>query len=424
MRYVLDFGASNAGGLPAFAICKDLATLLDLIPPPLIPMGNGRFYFETTFPLAASPSTSDVVFLVTLTDPLGNVLDQDGVISTGGGSPPAARRYVIGFTRANAGGLPAFLVFQDLLALAPLPQPVFYEIGLGLFYFDLSWPLPSSPGTTSIDYLATCGGLNLSDVISSGPIIPTQPASDDPEATAGGPQSLFQLRQAIRERSDTENDPHISDAELGRWVNASRWALYDKLIAAGENYVSAKATIVGNGTDTYPLPDGTLYGNAPAFYKKQLVELAAPGPQKWVTLHRFNLGEKNRFRLPSAISYAGLVNLRHCFDGGSLLFSRDFNASESVRLWYSPKLSPLVQDSDIADDWSGWLDYVVVDCAIRAVVKQERDPQALMVDLGKIDARIEKMVANRDQGEPATVTEIDDGENFGPFGGAFGGMNP
>src|SRR5574340_635695 len=65
------------------------------------------------------------------------------------------------------------------------------------------------------------------------------------------------LRADVRQRTDTENDPHISDAELNRWLNSGYAELYDKLITMwGEDFfaaVSANITTV-SGQELYPLP--------------------------------------------------------------------------------------------------------------------------------------------------------------------------
>jgi hypothetical protein len=203
--------------------------------------------------------------------------------------------------------------------------------------------------------------------------------------------TLAALRAAARERSDTEGDPHITDAELTRWINGSVAELYDLLIKnGGENYFTARATITSDGaTELYPLPDGTLYGGAPAYYKGTLVEQQyVAALSGWRTVHKMNLADKNRLgRWPAA--------------------------GEVFRIWYAPRLTELVRDQDIADGVSGWLDYAIVDAARKAVVKQERDPSALMAEKADLKMRIEAMSVNRDQGEPATVLETESDDLFG-----------
>lgn len=58
-----------------------------------------------------------------------------------------------------------------------------------------------------------------------------------------------------------------------------------------------------------------------------------------------------------------------------------------------------------AQSYSGWLEYVIVDAAIKALVKEESDPSALMAQEQALLKRLEAMASNRDAGEPSTVAD-------------------
>jgi acyl-CoA reductase-like NAD-dependent aldehyde dehydrogenase len=79
---------------------------------------------------------------------------------------------------------------------------------------------------------------------------------------------------------------------------------------------------------------------------------------------------------------------------------------------------------------SGWSEVVIVDAAIKALVKEESYDQAkaLVGERSDLIARIEESAANRDVGQPNVVsnTRVNSGDpNFGMFGGfgnsGFGG---
>lgn len=55
---------------------------------------------------------------------------------------------------------------------------------------------------------------------------------------------------------------------------------------------------------------------------------------------------------------------------------------------------------------NGWEDYVVVDAAIKCLVKEESDPRALMEQKQGLLKRIEAMAANRDAGKPEKITDV------------------
>lgn len=250
-------------------------------------------------------------------------------------------------------------------------------------------------------------------------VIPSNPVT----TLAGGPSTLLDLRTRARQESDTENDPHISDSELTTYINASRWELYDILITRfGDDYFSANATITTDGVNQlFPLPDGLLYLGAPAYYKGLLVEVQAlasagsnPAQPTWVTLLPFMLREKNKFNLANGSLNVGYLYPRYRLNGSDLMFTPLPQQGLTIQLWYAPRLLPLVNDQDVADDWSGWLEYVVVDAAIKCLRKQERDATDMKEAKAALKARIEFTAANRNLGEPNTVVET------GPSDGVFG----
>jgi hypothetical protein len=63
MRYVLDFGAANAGGAPAFTLYKRLDTLADLAQPAIVEIGSGQYYFEVDW---TTVSATSITFKATL----------------------------------------------------------------------------------------------------------------------------------------------------------------------------------------------------------------------------------------------------------------------------------------------------------------------------------------------------------------------
>jgi hypothetical protein len=233
--------------------------------------------------------------------------------------------------------------------------------------------------------------------------------------------TLAQLREAVRSESDTQGDSHISDDDLLAYINGSYFELYDLLATSfGEDYFTSRAVIsVGGGVEFYPLPDGTLYENAPAYYKGLLVEGSLDGGLNWITLHRFNLGEKNRYSMIQQALVTSQQYPRYRVQGSEIMFLPKVSGALKVRLWYVPKLDPLFDDGDLADDLSGWLEYVVVDAAIKVLGKQERDANLLAARKAGLKQRIEASAPKRDLGEPNTVTET--GESAGAYpGGPFG----
>jgi hypothetical protein len=295
-----------------------------------------------------------------------------------------------------------------------------------LFYWD------DSTGTVTTWYRVRARDA-LNQLSSWSP--PFEATLVDMTYVCGGSMSLARLLQLARWESDTENDPHITDAELTMYLNQSRMELYDILVTRfGEDYYSAQAQIpLVAGTALYPLPNGILYGGVAAgalcHYKGLLVE-AISGPTviagQPVTLTPFNLREKNRYNLPQTLANFPFMLPRYRLNGSNILFApTPVAAGITVNLWYAPKLMPLFQTTDMAEDWGGWLEYVVVDAAIKCLNKQERDPQAMMLRKAGLKTRIEATAPNRNLGDPNTVVEtgLDYGGGFAG-GGSFGMNGP
>lgn len=77
--------------------------------------------------------------------------------------------------------------------------------------------------------------------------------------------------------------------------------------------------------------------------------------------------------------------------------------------WSSfPSMAPFPQPSwtNVIDGLSGWDEYVVIDAAIKARVKEESDPSVLLQQKGAFIDRIEAAAENRDAGQPQQVTDV------------------
>ena len=86
-------------------------------------------------------------------------------------------------------------------------------------------------------------------------------------------------------------------------------------------------------------------------------------------------------------------------------------STDEVTLWYVPKYTKLVNDSDSVDDniASNWEDYAVLSAAIKMRQKEETSTASLEREQEKITIRVEEAARNRDAGEPMGITDEDMG---------------
>lgn len=236
-----------------------------------------------------------------------------------------------------------------------------------------------------------------------------------------GDLSLAQIRLMAKQRADMVNSQFVTDSEWNLYINQAAFELYDLLVTEYEDYfMKAPLLITTDGTEQFTLPSD--------FFKLLGVDLGlANNTTAWVTLKKFQFIERNRYVYPQINStFFGCFNLQYRLMGNTLFFIPTPSAGQFLRLWYIPKLTQLLQDTDVLTGISGWGEYVIVDAAIRAKQKQEDDVSVLGAQKMMLIKRIEDAAMNRDAGQPDCIsdTRFDDvGSGYGfPNGdGAYGG---
>ncbi len=251
--------------------------------------------------------------------------------------------------------------------------------------------------------------------------------------SGNGQLALGTIRLLAQQRADRVNSTFVTPPEWNSYINQSYFELYDRLVTLYEDYfVAAPASIQIGGTNLYALPDGTTtFLNsssvpyvAPAFYKLIGVDCGlSPNGNAWVTIKKFDFIARNRYVYPNVTAtFAGVFNLQYRLLGSNIEFIPAPAGNQIVRLWYIPRLTQLVQDTDIMDGVSGWTEFVIVDAAIKALQKEESDVSELMRQKMDLIKRIEESAANRDAGSPDTISNTRTwGERWGGNGGGSDG---
>lgn len=262
--------------------------------------------------------------------------------------------------------------------------------------------------------------------------------------TPTGEMSLGAIRLASQQTADRVNSQFVTKQEWNSFINLASYELYDLLITVFEDYaVATPAQFTTDGqTYMYELPNGfTSYADglnpnntiiAKSFYKLLGVDLAVQSSSNgYVTVNKFGMIDRNRFVYPNTASTIyGVFNLQYRPLGNKLMFIPTPSANQAIRLWYIPRLTEMLADTDISDiSISGWIRYVIVRAAKYALDKEESDTTKLDDELIYLKGRIEESAANRDAGQPDRIsaTRIDNngwnGWGGGPNGnGSSGGF--
>lgn len=273
----------------------------------------------------------------------------------------------------------------------------------------------------------------------------TGPYSSPTQMVAAPPSemSLFELRLRAQQTADRVNSGFVTDSEWNSFIRLAMYELYDILMTSYEDYFAQNfVSIPTNGTlNQYPLPDGAtnylggVFGGssgtpAPAFYKLAGVDLnvntSTITPSR-VSLLRFDFIKRNQYVYPNSTSTIyGVYNMRYRLMGNTLFLTPTPSGSQTLLLWYSPKLPSLLKDTDLTIlGTSGWLRYPIVRAAKYAIDKEQEGANTDKLDqeLLFLKARIEQAASNRDAGIADTISETRQDPVYGGTGFAGGSAN-
>ena len=214
--------------------------------------------------------------------------------------------------------------------------------------------------------------------------------------------TLLQVRQQIRQRTETENSGFVTDAELNTYINSSAKELYDLMISAyGNDYFCSidpfVITTVMNQTH-YDLPAD--------FYKLLGVDLVL-GANRIIKLRPFQFNERDKFQSGGYWSAVlGNDGPRYKLSANKIQFTPYPGGSNTVHLWYIPLPADVAVDTDELNTLNGWEEYVILDVCIKVMTKMDLDPSAYMAQLAKVTQRIEKMKEDRDAGMSFRVSDV------------------
>lgn len=212
--------------------------------------------------------------------------------------------------------------------------------------------------------------------------------------------TLAEIRVQARQRADMQNSNFVSDSEANNYINNSIAELHDILCEAygSEYFVVSTEFAITTGTASYALPAD--------FYEVKGVDIKMQPSQVYQNVKRFNFNERNRYTDLVVWDLAGLTNVRYRVVGNSLMFNPTPSQDATVRLWYVPVATKLVQDTDSLDDQNAYAEYVIVDCAIKMMQKEESDVRVLMAQKQALEKRIRDKSQNRDAAEAPTISDV------------------
>ena len=216
--------------------------------------------------------------------------------------------------------------------------------------------------------------------------------------------TLAELRTEARRRADMEDSEFVTDAELTSYINASIAELHDLLVQSyGSDYFLSETTFSTiSGQDSYDLPTD--------FYKVRGVDVDLNNGD-FVTLKKFNFNERNIFNNVASWSLSNIPYVRYRVMGNKIRFTPLPESNRTVKIWYIPLATKLIDDTDTLDDFNQYSEYVIVDVAIKMLQKEESDVTILLAQKQQLKLRIEAASQDRDAGESESISDVYN-ENF------------
>jgi len=209
--------------------------------------------------------------------------------------------------------------------------------------------------------------------------------------------TLATLRTRVRERADMVDSDFISDTELLTYINESYAELYDILVATYEDYYTEETSLsLSDGSGTISLPAD--------FYKLRGLDKDVGG--QWTAVYKFNFNDRNA--RPTGARNPQLRETYYRIVRQDLKLAPEATADGSYRLWYIPEFTALVAESDTVDVPAGFDEYIVIDAAIKCLVKEESSTAALDNAKAAMMKRIENMAANRDADQAESISDVNE----------------
>lgn len=209
-------------------------------------------------------------------------------------------------------------------------------------------------------------------------------------------RTLDQLVAEVRARADVENDPHITDTEIKRFVNQSCAALHALIVDAGSGfYTIGVSGALTAGDDKLAAP-ANMY---------RMIKLAVQVSGVWRSVRRATMEQyidglnATTWGMPSWPTAYVMIN------GHTCSFSPLPDAAYPYRMYYVRSFEDMSAGTDTFDGQGGWEEWVVLDSAIKCLNKEESNPADLVGERAAVWARISSQLAATDEDHPPTVRD-------------------
>lgn len=219
--------------------------------------------------------------------------------------------------------------------------------------------------------------------------------------------SLVELRSTVLARADMESAELSTPAlftpvEVNEYINGSIAELYRQL-ALKDDYYTTPYTFTTSSTESaYDLPDD--------FWLARSV-VADTGETTTLKLRRFSADVIGTVANGATWCVGGRAWYRVV--GSEIHVHPRPGAAYPVTLWYVPAPPKLVGELDELDGVAGFEEFVILDAAVKCVMKEEGDISALVAQRELVRQRVLEDGSTRDASEPNYTQDVVGWDRYG-----------
>lgn len=204
------------------------------------------------------------------------------------------------------------------------------------------------------------------------------------------------IKTLIRSWLDDESGGYFNDTDCNTWINLAQRQVQMMLLRAGQNwYMKPVETLTVIGQADYVLPSDFM------FEHRIEVVISGTGDQ-----------ENRQALTPMTTNQQDLVSIvkgtptNYFIKKNRVTLSPTPSQAWTLRLYYSPRVVDLANDTDVPDVPEQFMEYVAILAAWDGFIKDDRAPDNLLAKKAKYEELLKQMADDRTQDLPRQVVMV------------------
>lgn len=212
--------------------------------------------------------------------------------------------------------------------------------------------------------------------------------------------TLQSIKYKVRLAADMLNSNFVTDTDLLYFIQDSYKDFYNEVVESGSDYYTIPVALTVTVGNSVALPNN--------FWKMRGLDDISGGASAPLTVQRYNFAERNDYE-DLGYNYLGqnrYSDVRHNIIGNLLYILPADRAKRPFTLWYVPTPTLPVLDADTIDVLQGYDKYIIYDCAIKCLAKEESDTSVYSKLFAQVKESLTRMKPTRDESTNEKVARV------------------